>query len=545
MAQSKPQSLFQEDLSCPICLQLFSEPAMLPCGHNFCASCIEGVIEGEAERGQHTCPECRSDYKGQTALQRNFKLCSIVEGFKASEGASSPVLCDVCLETPDPAVRTCLKCEISMCALHLKPHLEKKSFKSHALVEPTSDLSARKCSKHDEALKYYCFEDKSCICVSCTIEGEHKNHNVKSFKTTHSELRIGLESKVKQITEKLKLAGGFLEKARQNETSVKAANAELKQNALELFDNIIQLVNNYKEQVMEKIEAEQCLLVDSLQHSTGKLTEQHHLFKQIQQQAESVLIETDEFLFIQKHQETQTKLTEALEKPFTEPDEKDLNKRKLFEDLEKKFVEFQAEMGKAHQQLKNVFLSSELTLDPNTAHPKLMLSDDLKTVKYTATKQPYIYHPERFDHWRQVLCFQGLSSGEHYWELDTGEGYWHVGICYKSMGRKGSGTDAELGCNAASWTLKFHDELSVCHNNVGTPLQVSTQPTRLGVHLNYDAGTLTFLNLTDKQTRLHTFRTSFTEPVYPAFWIQSVSSTSWVTVRSRFKDNVPKYTQET
>ncbi|XP_041083601.1 E3 ubiquitin/ISG15 ligase TRIM25-like [Polyodon spathula] len=281
MAQSKPQSLFQEDLSCPICLQLFSEPAMLPCGHNFCASCIEGVIEGEAERGQHTCPECRSDYKGQTALQRNFKLCSIVEGFKVSESASSPVLCDMCLETPDLAVRTCLKCKISMCALHLKPHLEKKYFKSHALVEPTSDLSARKYSKHDEAVKYYCFEDKSCICVSCTIEGEHKNHNVKSFKTTHSEPRIGLESKVKQITEKLKLAGGFLEKARQNETSVKAANAELKQNALELFDNIIQLVNNYKEQVMEKIEAEQCLLVDSLEHSTDKLTEQHHLFKQI------------------------------------------------------------------------------------------------------------------------------------------------------------------------------------------------------------------------------------------------------------------------
>ncbi|KAK6472120.1 tripartite motif-containing protein 16-like [Huso huso] len=451
----------------------------------------------------------------------------------------------MCLETPHPAVRTCLKCEISMCALHLKPHLEKKSFESHTLVEPTSDLSARKCSKHDEAVKYYCFEDKSCICVLCTIEEEHKNHNVKSFKTTYSELRIELESKVKQITEKLKLAGDFLEKARQNETSVKAANAELKQNALDLFDTITQLVNNYKEQMMEMIEAEQRLLVDSLEHSTGKLTEQHHLFKEIQQQADSVLTETDEFLFIQKQQEIKSKLTEALEKPFTEPDEKDLNKRKLFEDLEKKFVEFQAEMGKAHQDLKVLFLSSELTLDPNTASPRLMLSDDLKTVRYTATEQAYIDHPERFDHWRQVLCFQGFSSGEHYWELDTGEGSWSVGICYRSMARKGSGTDAELGCNKASWSLQFHSKLSAWHKNVCTNLQVSTQPTRLAVHLHYDAGILTFLNLTDKQTRLHTFRTRFTEPVYPAFWIQSVTSTSWITVRSRFKDNVPKHRQET
>ncbi|MGH0150694.1 UNVERIFIED_CONTAM: hypothetical protein FKN15_060818 [Acipenser sinensis] len=116
--------------------------------------------------------------------------------------------------------------------------------------------------------------------------------------------------------------------------------------------------------------------------------------------------------------------------------------------------------------------------------------------------------------------------------LPVGMSFWHVGICYRSMARKGSGTDSKLGCNKASWTVELHGKLSAWHKNVCTRLEVSTQPVKLGVHLNYDAGTLTFLNVSDKQTHLHTFRARFTEPVYPAFWIQSGTATSWITVRS-------------
>ncbi|XP_041083497.1 E3 ubiquitin/ISG15 ligase TRIM25-like [Polyodon spathula] len=570
MAYSTAESLFREDLSCPICLQLFSEPVMLPCGHNFCASCIEGVIEGEAGRGQHTCPECRSEYKGQTALQRNFKLCSIVEGFKASEGASSPVLCDMCLETPDPAVRTCLKCEISMCALHLKPHLEKKTFESHSLVEPKSDLGVKACPVYEEVGKFDCFEDKS-----CTVKGKLKKYNLKK---ACSEMKGGLQSKIKIMTEtlqqaqsffekgvvngisvkaadvkngqtesaevkvdleseivkKIHLAESLLQKGKKNKASVKVSSAELKQNVSGLFDRIAQLVCTYKEGMVEMIEDEQRYLVESLERSTDYITKQQHLCREIQQQADSVSAETDQFQFIQKHQQIQAKLKAALETPLNEKDvtSQAMHNKKLLESLERAFVEFQAEIRNSHQDLKVLIYPSELTLDPHTAHCALSLSDDLKTARYTTTKQPYPDLPERFDHWRQVLCFQGFSSGEHYWEVDTGEGFWHVGICYRSMARKGSGTDSKLGCNKASWTVELHGKLSAWHKNVCTRLQVSTEPTRLGVHLNYDAGTLTFLSVSDKQTYLHTFRTRFTEPVYPAFWIQSGTATSWVTVRS-------------
>ncbi|KAK1152220.1 E3 ubiquitin/ISG15 ligase TRIM25-like [Acipenser oxyrinchus oxyrinchus] len=575
MAYSNPESLFQEELSCPICLQLFSEPAVLPCGHNFCASCIEGVIEQEAGRGQHTCPECLSEYKGKAALQRNFQLCSIVEGFKASESPSSPVLCDMCLETPHPAVRTCLKCEISMCALHLKPHLEKKTFESHTLVEPTSDLGINACPVYEDVGNFGCSEGKSCACISCTIKGKLKKKNLRK---TCSEMKGGLQSKIKIMTEKLNLSQSFLEKGRIHGTSVKAASvengnadhpelkvdleseilkkihlaesllqkgeknkasvkvssAELKRNVSGLFDRIAQLVCTYKEKMLNMIEEEQCYLVGSLERSTDYITKQQHLCKEIQQQGDSILAETDQIQFIQKYQQIQTKLKAALETPLNEKDvtSQAMHNKKLLESLERTFVEFQAEIRESRQDLKVLIYPSELTLDPHTAHCSLSLSEDLKTVRYTATKQPYPQLPERFDHWRQVLCFQGFSSGEHYWEVDAGEGFWHVGICYRSMARKGSGTDSKLGCNKASWTVELHGKLSAWHKNVCTRLEVSTQPARLGVHLNYDAGTLTFLNVSDKQTHLHTFRARFTEPVYPAFWIQSGTATSWITVRS-------------
>ncbi|XP_033912498.3 E3 ubiquitin/ISG15 ligase TRIM25-like [Acipenser ruthenus] len=533
MATTKPEKLFQEELTCPICLQVFSDPVVLPCGHNFCASCIGEVIEREAEKGQHTCPECRSEHKGKAALQRNFKLCNIVEGFKASECTSAyQVLCDMCLEDALPAVKTCLKCEISLCALHLKRHGEKKTFQSHSLVDPTADLSARKCSLHDKPLEYYCVEDRSCICVSCCIEGNHKNHDVKSFKTAHAELRVVLESQLKEITAKLNLSESLLQKGKEDETAAKAENAEMKQKAVELLDRLAELVANYKAHVIETIEAEQRPVVESLQQSIRRVTEQQNLLKHTQLQSDSVWAERDEFLFIQKLLAIDSKLTEAIKEPLTEPTAKCLNKMQVCDSLEKKTTAIQAEMARIQRDLQALINPSQpLTFDPNTVHPNLILSDDLKTARYTDVHQPYPNHAERFKgRFSQVRCSQGFSSGEHRWEVEMGKCEWGVGVCYKSI--NGTSNPA-LGYNEASWSLEWYSNMLKAYTmRSSTPLQCITQPVRVEVHLNYDAGTLSFYNASDSRVHLHTFNTTFTEPVYPAVWIISNTSTDWITLKS-------------
>lgn len=97
--------------------------------------------------------------------------------------------------------------------------------------------------------------------------------------------------------------------------------------------------------------------------------------------------------------------------------------------------------------IKNIVLfpsrtvTSPLSLDTNTAHPLLIIADDLRSVTRVKSRQTCPAHPERFDHWPQVLTVQTFSSGTHYWELEA-EGFWDIGVCYRSIGRKGKDGNA-------------------------------------------------------------------------------------------------------
>lgn len=95
-------------------------------------------------------------------------------------------------------------------------------------------------------------------------------------------------------------------------------------------------------------------------------------------------------------------------------------------------------------------MTSPLTLDTNTAHPLLSISDDLRSAVRVRRRRPCAAVPERFDHWPQVLTVQTFSSGMHYWELEA-EGFWDIGVCYRSIGRKGKEGNA-FGINKVALT---------------------------------------------------------------------------------------------
>ncbi|XP_047455323.1 NLR family CARD domain-containing protein 3-like isoform X2 [Mugil cephalus] len=164
----------------------------------------------------------------------------------------------------------------------------------------------------------------------------------------------------------------------------------------------------------------------------------------------------------------------------------------------------------------------ELTLDPNTAHRNLVLSDHNRKVTAGKRKQSYPDHPERFDFWKQLLCTDGLT-GRRYWEVEwTGQVY--VGVTYRGIKRKGADNDSCIGRNDQSWSLKFSDD--ECYglyndNRIFIPKRPSNSE-RIGVYLDWRAGTLSFFIVSsDKLIHLHTFYTTFTEAVYPAFRIRT------------------------
>ncbi|XP_045898623.1 stonustoxin subunit beta-like [Micropterus dolomieu] len=162
----------------------------------------------------------------------------------------------------------------------------------------------------------------------------------------------------------------------------------------------------------------------------------------------------------------------------------------------------------------------ELTLDTNTAHRNLKLSDNNRKVTHVREKQPYPDHPERFDYWPQLLCRNGLT-GRCYWEVEW-RGEVDISVTYRGISRRGESKDCVFGWNDQSWSLFCSDgRYSVCHNNRETVLphsSSSSSSNRAAVYVDCPAGTLSFYRVSsDTLIHLHTFNTTFTEPLYPGF----------------------------
>ncbi|OCT57685.1 hypothetical protein XELAEV_18003143mg, partial [Xenopus laevis] len=138
--------------------------------------------------------------------------------------------------------------------------------------------------------------------------------------------------------------------------------------------------------------------------------------------------------------------------------------------------------------------ATDLLLDINTAHNHVSVSGDRKSASFSLTKLHYPQSPERFRGVIQALSSRSFPSGRHYWEVEGSEsGGWAVGVAYPSIER--SGDQAGIGENNKSWCL------------------------RIGIWLDYEAGRLSFYELSEPIRHLHTFTATFTEPLHAAFWV--------------------------
>ncbi|KAF4114157.1 hypothetical protein G5714_004380 [Onychostoma macrolepis] len=162
----------------------------------------------------------------------------------------------------------------------------------------------------------------------------------------------------------------------------------------------------------------------------------------------------------------------------------------------------------------------QLTLDLNTVNKHLSLSEDKREITVSSTDQPYPDHPDRFDVFEQVLCEESVC-GRCYWELERGGGEAYVSVSYKSISRKGRGDECRFGSNDQSWSLVCSPfTFSFRHNNIETALSVEPSScSRIGVYVDHSAGTLSFYSVSDTTTLIHTVQTTFTEPLYPGFYI--------------------------
>ncbi|TRY94518.1 hypothetical protein DNTS_003543 [Danionella cerebrum] len=160
-----------------------------------------------------------------------------------------------------------------------------------------------------------------------------------------------------------------------------------------------------------------------------------------------------------------------------------------------------------------------LTLDPNTASPNLHLSEDNRKAAYLEEKRVYPEHPERFTDVPQVLCREPLT-GRRYWEAEW-SGETDISVTYKGIQRKGKDEESVSGFNTNSWCLIcFEDRLDFWHNHL--PINKGPPPEsrkRVGVYVDTSAGSMSFYSISDSHvfTHIHTFHSTFTEPLYACF----------------------------
>uniref|UniRef100_A0A1A8MGI9 Tripartite motif containing 110 n=1 Tax=Nothobranchius pienaari TaxID=704102 RepID=A0A1A8MGI9_9TELE len=501
-----------EDLTCSVCRDSFSQAHPLPCGHSFCPTCIREAWSGQVEGKDHfICPQCQEEH--------------------------GEVLCDSCPPQtedgpPQLAVKTCLKCEVSLCASHLQPHLERPAFSSHLLVQPLGDLSQRRCRAHSEVFRYYCVDERVYVCGDCLLEGGHALHKVKALRQVEEDLKVILQSllikaetKLKDGERRLKEHEDFdstmADSLKQDENQVELLGSDLQDQVKKLVVALKDLTKKERQQIAERVQQDCTKVRDDMRQTTNIL---HYL--------NLLLAETDPFLLIWAFQSDDTKLLADLNCPPFVPGPISLDRKHILDDIESKYREFITATLRCLSELKRELLTSPLTLDTNSAHPLLSISDDLRSVRRVKSRLPCAAHPERFDHWPQVLAAQTFSSGTHYWELEA-EGFWDVAVCYRSIGRKGKDGNA-FGNNKVSWSLtQQHDKkLSAWHNRRKTRLTHQMDGNRVAVAVDYNSGTITFSEVgpSNNLIHLHTFSSSFTQPLCLGFGLYKAELKSHITI---------------
>ncbi|KAM5192545.1 uncharacterized protein ACMZJ9_009099 [Mantella aurantiaca] len=163
---------------------------------------------------------------------------------------------------------------------------------------------------------------------------------------------------------------------------------------------------------------------------------------------------------------------------------------------------------------------TDILLDVSTAGNNLHISDDRKTVSSSYDEQNRPETEKRFQSCPQVISCESFSSGRHYWEVDVGGSKdWTVGMCYPSIDRRGD--QSQIGCNKKSWGLEWWgvNHYTVRHDEEETRLSDKVSSNRVRIDLDYEVGRISFYDLCDPIRLLHTFTTTFTEPLHAGIYV--------------------------
>ncbi|XP_062274261.1 nuclear factor 7, brain-like [Scomber scombrus] len=446
-------------LDCNVCSETFRDPVSLSCSHSFCSSCLQKFWEQAKNKN---CPICKRKFSKDNPGV-NFTLKELADSFAGKQKAGSS-----------------------------------ETEKGENKVEVV-------CSKHQEVPKLFCKDEQRAVCPVCEFS-LHNSHNVVPVEQAVSDLKDQLKSDLKSLQDKK-------DKYEQVEKTYNEMIQHSKKQLLSTEKQIRAEFNKLHQFLKEEEESRLAALREE-EEQKGKTMSRE--VKRIQEQISSLSdsisavkedLQKHNVSFFSSYKPTQTRA--RAQSSLSDPQ---LVSGALIDEAKHlgnlSFRVWEKMKGKVH--------FNPVILDPNTAYPRLYLSDDLTSVRCGDTKQQLPDNPERNTSAPIVLGSQGFNSGKHSWEVEVGDHPdWNIGLAKESVDRKGK-TFATP--KYGFWCLWHGDGKYT--NGLNKNVRVKKSLQRIRVQLGYERGEVSFYDPEDK-THIYTHRDTFTEKLFPYFSIGS------------------------
>ncbi|XP_035604082.1 E3 ubiquitin-protein ligase TRIM39-like isoform X4 [Oncorhynchus keta] len=516
--------LSEEQFLCSICLDVFTEPVSIPCGHNFCKACISGYWDTS---DLYQCPMCKKNVDKRPDLFVNTFISEMAAQFRQTvevKTTSSPdqcpamiveVSCDFCTGMKVKALKSCLVCQTSYCETHLEPHQRVPALKRHKLINPVENLEDRMCKTHDRLLELFCRTDQTCVCVLC-LKTDHMTHDTVPLEEAYGERKAELgktETEVQQmIQERLKKVQEIKHSV---DLSQKDAEREIS-DSVQVFTALVRSIERSQTELIEVIEEKQ----------KAAERQAEGLIKDLEQEITDLQRRSTELEQL-SHTEDHLHLLQSCPSLCIPPPTKDWSRISVHSDLcvgtvRRAVSQVEETLNKEMEKLPEVKLKRiqqyavDVTLDPDTAHPNSILSEDGKQVKHgdTWTNRPNT--PKRSDKSVNVLGKEGFSSGRFYYEVTVqGKTKWELGVARESINRKGKIT---LSPYNGYWTVWLRNgEQYKALSSPCVLLHLREKPQKVGVFVDYEEGQVSFYDV-EARSHIYSFTgCTFTEKLYPYF----------------------------
>ncbi|XP_008318912.1 tripartite motif-containing protein 35-like [Cynoglossus semilaevis] len=445
-------SVSDENLSCPVCHDIFNDPVVLLCSHSFCRVCLSNWWKGKSV---FECPCCKTKSPNNNP-PRNLALKN---------------LCEAALQDKE----------------------QRSSTGSEVL-----------CSLHSEKLRLFCLDHKEAVCLICRDSRRHTNHRFRPIDEAANEQREELQKFLKPLQGKLVFYKELKENCAQLAKHVKVQARHTEKVIKEQFQKIQQFLKKEEQARLAAVREEGEQKSQMINEKIEALNKQIAALSQTITATENELEAGDAALLLNY---------KATVKRVTQRDLKDDP-----ELVSGTLIDVPKHLGNLTfniwLKMKEMVSYIPVILDPNTADPELIVSEDLSGVR-SGRRQPLPRNPERTKFSCCILGSQGFSSGSHSWDVEVGDNKdWELGVL-------GEYIQINERIQPGLWRLLFSNGKLSAFSTSGSDEEVLLKTLqRVRVHLDFDQQKLSFLDLSTNKV-IHTFKHTFTDTLFPYIYTEN------------------------